>query len=76
MGRRMIPAVATVLCSIALSGEHTGVDLRHYAGADGRSIRRAIDFLLPYAPEEKPGPVSKSYRWTASEWHRYLEWLR
>ncbi|MDP2883559.1 MAG: alginate lyase family protein [Ignavibacteria bacterium] len=37
------------LINLALLGEHVGVDLWHYADADGRGIRKTIDFLLPYA---------------------------
>jgi hypothetical protein len=42
------------LMNLALLGEHVGVDLWHYADAEGRGIRKAIDFLLPYALGEKP----------------------
>jgi hypothetical protein len=42
------------LTNLALLGEHVGVDLWHYADPDGRGIRKAIDFLLPYAIGEKP----------------------
>jgi hypothetical protein len=34
-------------------GDHVGVDLWHYADADGRGIRKAVDYLLPYALGEK-----------------------
>jgi hypothetical protein len=43
-----------ILINLALLGEHVGVDLWHYVGAGGRGIRKAIDFLLPYALGEKP----------------------
>lgn len=41
------------LINLALLGDHAGVDLWHHTSADGRSIRKAIDFLLPYALAEK-----------------------
>jgi hypothetical protein len=41
------------LINLALLGEHVGLDLWHYANAEGRGIRKAIDFLLPYALGEK-----------------------
>jgi hypothetical protein len=34
---------------LATVAQHTGVDLWHYTTADGRSLRKALDFLLPYA---------------------------
>ena len=36
------------LVDLALLGERTGVDLWHFETKDGRSIRRALDYLLPY----------------------------
>jgi hypothetical protein len=34
-------------------GEHIGVDLWHFETADGRSIRRALDYVLPFAAGDK-----------------------
>ncbi len=41
------------LCRLATFGDEVGVDLWNFKTADGRSIRAAIDFLVPYAAGEK-----------------------
>ena len=41
---------------LALMGEKVGVDLWRYESEDGRSIRKALDFLAPYAKAEKKWP--------------------
>jgi hypothetical protein len=41
------------LVALATLGEQTGVDLWHYRSPDGRGIRAALDFLLPFATGAK-----------------------
>lgn len=38
---------------LARLAEHVGVDLWNYETADGKGIRKAIDWLVPYAKNEK-----------------------
>lgn len=39
------------LCSLAMLGEYVGVDLWHFKTADGRSLRRALEFMYPYVSD-------------------------
>ena len=41
---------------LASLGERAGVDLWSYTTTDGRSLRKALDFLAPYADEKKAWP--------------------
>ena len=50
------------LSTLAGLSEHAGVDLWHHKTADGRSIRAALDFLVPYLGKE-PKP------WTLQQIH-------
>jgi hypothetical protein len=43
------------LCHLATLAEHVDIDLWQYETRDGRSIRRAIEFLVPY--------MSAPHRW-------------
>ncbi|MEI9955599.1 MAG: alginate lyase family protein [Ferruginibacter sp.] len=45
---------------LATAAETKGVDLWHYQTADGRSIKKAIDYLLPYVTEGKNGSINRS----------------
>jgi len=41
---------------LARIGEQVGVDLWNHESADGRSLRRGLDFVVPYLMEEKEWP--------------------
>lgn len=41
------------LVNLALLARQTGVDLWHFSTTDGRSVQKAIDFLLP-SDSDKP----------------------
>lgn len=48
------------LGQLAVLGEHVDVDLWRYRSADGRSLRAALDHLLPYVGKEaKPWPYEQ-----------------
>jgi hypothetical protein len=49
----------------AILAERVGVDIWHYQTADGRSIRKALDWLIPYATGEK--------KWTYQQIKEYSE---
>lgn len=46
------------LTELAILAEHVGIDLWNFTTDDGRSIRQAIDYMLPYADvPPKPWPL-------------------
>lgn len=48
------------LSELGTLGKHAGVDLWQFETADGRSLRRALEFLLPYADQPaKPWPYQQ-----------------
>lgn len=56
----------TALFYLAILGQHVGVDLWHYEGKDGISLKAALDFLLPYYqgrkwPHEQISPLETTY---------------
>jgi hypothetical protein len=54
------------LVSLAKLGEQVDVDLWNFHTADGRSIRQAIDFLLPFAEGEKKWSYQQLGGWSPS----------
>jgi len=51
------------LMLLARLGENVGVDLWHFETADGRSIRKALEFLAPYGLGEEKWPYKQIGDW-------------
>jgi hypothetical protein len=51
------------LMQLARLGENVGVDLWNYKTADGRSIRRALDYLVPFALGEQKWSYQQLGEW-------------
>lgn len=51
------------LMLLAALGENVGVDLWNYQTADGRSIRRALEYLAPFAFGERKWPYQQLGDW-------------
>src|SRR5262245_57834104 len=47
------------LFALATLGDRVGVDLWRFETADGRGIRKALDWLVPYATREKEWPYEQ-----------------
>ena len=57
---------------LATLGERVGVDLWNYRTADGRSIRQAVDFLVPYAAGERTWTFDQITPFSAGTMHPIL----
>ncbi|MBA4197080.1 MAG: hypothetical protein C0459_05935 [Chitinophaga sp.] len=58
--------------SLAGIAEQKGVDLWNYQTADNRSLRKAFDYLLPYALNEKPWPHQQISEYKTSLYYALL----
>jgi hypothetical protein len=57
----------TGLMDLAQQGEHLGIDLWTYQTADGRGIRKALDYLVPFALGETKWPYQLIDGWPPQE---------
>jgi hypothetical protein len=62
----------TAFLYLALLGQRVGVDLFNYQTADGRSLRDAVDFLVPFATGERRFPYEQIGEFRPSALHRVL----
>jgi hypothetical protein len=57
---------------LARLGEAAGIDIKDYRTADGRSLRRALDFLVPFAAGEQTWPYEQLSEFHPTELTRVL----
>jgi Alginate lyase len=60
------------LMSLARLGEHVGVDLWNYKTSDGRSIRAALDFLIPFGIGAQKWPYQQIEGFSSNALHPLL----
>lgn len=58
--------------NLALLGKHAGVDVWNYHTSDGRSIRKALDWLIPYGLGEKAKDYKQITPYDTNELYRLL----
>jgi Alginate lyase len=64
----------TAYLHVAAMGERLGFDLWNYSTPDGRSLRKGVDFLIPFATAEKRWPYQQITPFRPSELHLVLRW--
>lgn len=57
---------------LATLGDRVGVDLWRYRSEDGRSLRAAVDFLVPYGLKEQKWPYQDITGFSGAELHTVL----
>lgn len=55
------------MTTLATIGRNAGVDLWHFESSDGRSIRKAIDWMMPYYRGSKPWEYQQIAEWKPDE---------
>jgi hypothetical protein len=58
---------------LARLGEHAGIDLWNYQTRDGRSIRKALEFLIPYADPNNKWPGEQIQKIDATDFYPLLK---
>jgi hypothetical protein len=58
--------------NLAQLGERVGIDLWHYQTSDGRNIQKALDWLIPFAFDEKPKTYKQIEPYHVEEIYRLL----
>jgi Alginate lyase len=64
----------TAFLRVAALGSRVGVDLWNYETTDGRSLRKGVDFLVPFATGEKRWPYKQITPLHGSALHPVLRW--
>jgi Alginate lyase len=62
----------TAFFNLAQLSDRMGLDLWHYQSKDSRSLRRALDFLVPFAAGDRPWPYPELTAFEPAELHRLL----
>ena len=62
----------TAFFHLAKLGERVGVDLWTHRTADGKSLRQALDFMIPFATGERRWPDPQITEWRPSAIHPLL----
>ncbi len=57
---------------LATIAETKGIDLWHYQTSDGRSIKKAIDYLVPFVVEGKPWEYKQINPYKTQDFYRLL----
>jgi hypothetical protein len=58
--------------NLGMLGERVGVDLWNFRTPDGRSLRHALDFMVPYATGERKWPEAQITDWRPDAIHPLL----
>jgi hypothetical protein len=64
----------TAFLHLAWLGDRVGVDLWNYETPDGRSLRKGVDYLIPFATGEKRWPYKQITSFRGSALHPILRW--